>query len=141
MKGCVYHLKLLLTLASAVILGSKSRGTHDNISLFQILDSPNLEGQVPVCISPMNEADQLYPQALGGPNRKHRFQQFSVVATRVRCLGKFYRPFLNNRRVLWLHYPILSAAMSQFHVPFHRLLVTIHSLLNGMTVSYIYIYI
>jgi hypothetical protein len=28
-------------------------------------DSPNLEGQVPVCISPRNRVAQLYPQALG----------------------------------------------------------------------------
>jgi hypothetical protein len=41
-----------MDLASAVILGSESRGTRDHISLSQIRDSPNLEGQVPVFISP-----------------------------------------------------------------------------------------
>jgi hypothetical protein len=30
-------------------------------------DSPNLEGQVPVFISPRNTVAQLYPQALGYP--------------------------------------------------------------------------
>jgi hypothetical protein len=40
--------------ARAVILGSKSSGTHDQILLSQIRDSPNLEGQVPVFISPMD---------------------------------------------------------------------------------------
>jgi hypothetical protein len=30
-----------------------------------IWDSPNLEGQVPVFISPRNRVAQLYPQALG----------------------------------------------------------------------------
>jgi hypothetical protein len=40
----------LLALASAVILGSESRGTHDHILLSHILDSPNLEGQAPVFI-------------------------------------------------------------------------------------------
>jgi hypothetical protein len=47
-------LQLLLVLASAVILGSDSRVTHDHILLPQIRDSPNLEGQVPVFLSPRN---------------------------------------------------------------------------------------
>jgi hypothetical protein len=61
----VCRLKLLLVLASAVILRSESRGTHDYILLSQIRDSPNLDGQVPVFISPRNRVAQLYPQALG----------------------------------------------------------------------------
>jgi hypothetical protein len=55
---------LLLVLASAVILGSESRGTRDHILLSQIRDSANLEGQVSVFISPRNRVAQLYPQAL-----------------------------------------------------------------------------
>jgi hypothetical protein len=47
-------LQLLLALASAVILRSESRGTHDHILLPQIRDSSNPEGQVPVFISPRN---------------------------------------------------------------------------------------
>jgi hypothetical protein len=47
-------LQLLLALAGAVILGSESRVTHDHILLYQIRDSPNLEGQVPVFISLRN---------------------------------------------------------------------------------------
>jgi hypothetical protein len=43
------------------ILGSESRRTHDRISLSQIRDSPNLEDQVPVLISPRNRVAQLYP--------------------------------------------------------------------------------
>jgi hypothetical protein len=43
---------LLLALASAVILGSESHGTHDHILLSQIRDTPSLECQVPVFISP-----------------------------------------------------------------------------------------
>jgi hypothetical protein len=61
----VYRLQLLLALASPVILGSESRGTRDHISLSQIRDSPNLEGQVPVFISARSRVAQLYPQALG----------------------------------------------------------------------------
>jgi hypothetical protein len=52
-------------MASTVILGYKSRWTHDHNLLSQIRDSPNLEGQVPVFISPTNKVAQLYPQALG----------------------------------------------------------------------------
>jgi hypothetical protein len=39
-RGWVCHLQLLLALASAVILGSESRGTRDPILLSQIRDSP-----------------------------------------------------------------------------------------------------
>jgi hypothetical protein len=51
-KERVCRLQLLLVLASAVLLGSESRGTHDHILLSQIRDSPNLECQVPVFIFP-----------------------------------------------------------------------------------------
>jgi hypothetical protein len=43
---------------------SKFHSTHDHILLSQIQDSPNLEGLVPVFISPRNMVAQLYPQAL-----------------------------------------------------------------------------
>jgi hypothetical protein len=52
MRGHVCRLQLLLVLASAVILGSESRGTHDHSLLSQIRDSPTLDGQVPVFIFP-----------------------------------------------------------------------------------------
>jgi hypothetical protein len=64
-RGWICRLQLLLGLASAVILRSEPRGTHDHILLSQIRDSPNLEGQVPVFISPRNRVARLYPQALG----------------------------------------------------------------------------
>jgi hypothetical protein len=64
-RGWVCRLQLLLVLASTVIHRSDSRGTHDQILLSQIRDSPNLEGQVPVFISPRNRVARLYPQALG----------------------------------------------------------------------------
>jgi hypothetical protein len=55
------RLQLLLAFASAVILGSESRGTYDHFLLSQIRDRPNLEFQVPVLISPRNGVAQLYP--------------------------------------------------------------------------------
>jgi hypothetical protein len=58
MSGRVYRLQLLLVLASAVILGSKSLETRDHILLSQIRDSPSLKGQVPY----------LYPQGTGWPS-------------------------------------------------------------------------
>jgi hypothetical protein len=58
-------LQLLLILASAVTLRSESYGTHDQILLSQIPDSSNLEGQVPVFISPRKRVARLYPPALG----------------------------------------------------------------------------
>jgi hypothetical protein len=61
----VCRLQLLLVLVSAFILRFESRGTHDHILLSQIWDSTNLEGQVPVFISPRHWVAQLYPQALG----------------------------------------------------------------------------
>jgi hypothetical protein len=64
-RGCVCRLQLLLVLASAVILRSESRGTHDHILLPQIWDSPNLEGQVPTFTSPRNRVARLYPHTLG----------------------------------------------------------------------------
>jgi hypothetical protein len=62
MRGWVSRLQLLLVLAGAVILGSQSGGTHDHILLSHIRDSPNLEGQVPVFISPRNRVARLYPR-------------------------------------------------------------------------------
>jgi hypothetical protein len=55
----------MLALTGAVILRSKSRGTHD-ILLSQIRDFPNLEASpVFVFMSLRNRVAQLYPQALG----------------------------------------------------------------------------
>jgi hypothetical protein len=64
-RGWVYLLQFLLVLVSEVILEAESRGSHDHILLSQIRDSPNLEGKVPVFISPRNGVAQLYPQAVG----------------------------------------------------------------------------
>jgi hypothetical protein len=47
MRGLVYNLQLLLALASAVILGSESRGTRDHILLSQVGNFPQPEGPGP----------------------------------------------------------------------------------------------
>jgi hypothetical protein len=64
-RGWVCHLQLLLALASAVILRTKSLGTQSHILLSQVRHSPSLEGQVPVFITRRNTVTQLHPQALG----------------------------------------------------------------------------
>jgi hypothetical protein len=64
-RGRVCLLQLLLVLASAVILGSESRGTHDRILFSQVRDYNELEGQVPAFISHRNRVVQLDPWALG----------------------------------------------------------------------------
>jgi hypothetical protein len=62
-RVCNLLVQLLLGLAIAVTLGSKSRRTHGHI-LLSHLRLPNLEGQVPVFISPRNRVARLYPRAL-----------------------------------------------------------------------------
>jgi hypothetical protein len=63
-RGWVCRIQLLQAFAIAVTFGPESLGTHGHILLSQIRDSPNLEGQVPIFISPRNRVAQLYPQAL-----------------------------------------------------------------------------
>jgi hypothetical protein len=58
MRGWVC--RLLLALANAVILGSESRWNHGHVLQSEILDSPNLEGQIPVFICPRNRVARLY---------------------------------------------------------------------------------
>jgi hypothetical protein len=64
-RGWDCRLQLLLVLARAIILRSESRGIHDHILLSQIRDSSNLEGQVPIFISPRDRVAQLYLKVLG----------------------------------------------------------------------------
>jgi hypothetical protein len=57
-RGLVCRLQLLLACASAVPLGSESRGTRD-ILLSHIRLSPNLVGKVPIFIIPNDKVTQL----------------------------------------------------------------------------------
>jgi hypothetical protein len=93
MRGWVYCLQLLLVLTSAVILRSESCGTDNRILLSQIRDSPNLEGQVPVFISPRNRVVLLYPQALSSlllTSTSHRamVEAFGPASTRAFTQGQ-----------------------------------------------------
>jgi hypothetical protein len=62
MRGFVRCLQFPLGLASAVILRSEFRGTHDHILLSQIRDSPNLEGQVLIFLSAGTEWPSYTPR-------------------------------------------------------------------------------
>jgi hypothetical protein len=55
-RGCACHLQLILV--------SESCGTRDHILLFQTRNSSNLEGQVPIFLSPRNRVAQIYDQAV-----------------------------------------------------------------------------
>jgi hypothetical protein len=55
-RGCTFQFLL-----GAAFLRSESHGTHEHILLCLFLRLPNLEGQVPVFISPRNRVAQLYP--------------------------------------------------------------------------------
>jgi hypothetical protein len=95
-KECFCRLKLLLVVASAVILKSESRMIHDHILLSQIRDSPKLEGQVLLFISPRNRVAQLrvYPQALGSfasppTTRRAMVEVFEPASTRDLILNFF----------------------------------------------------
>jgi hypothetical protein len=89
-RGRVCRLQLLLALASALILRSESSRPH-HILLSQIRDSPSLEGQVPLFISPRNGVAQLYPQALGA---------LSVVSYDSQGYGGGTRPRLHMGLVI-----------------------------------------
>jgi hypothetical protein len=58
-RGSVFSFQLLLGTASTVCLWSESHGTQGQILLSQFWDFPNLEGQVPECISPRNRVVHL----------------------------------------------------------------------------------
>jgi hypothetical protein len=64
MRGWVCRLKLLLVLASAVILRPESRGTHDHILLSQIRDSSTWRAGPRIYIS-QEQGDPVIPQAEG----------------------------------------------------------------------------
>jgi hypothetical protein len=83
MRGRVCCSQFLLILASAVILGSESRGTYDHILLSKIRDSPNLEGQVPY----------LYPPGTGWPSYTPRhWVPFSPPPTNLRDTVEVFEP-------------------------------------------------
>jgi hypothetical protein len=83
---------LSFTIDAAVILRLEYHGTDDYILLFQIRVSPNLEGQVPVFISPRNRVVQLYPKhwvPFSSPltTRRAKVEIFKPATTAIRRVG------------------------------------------------------
>jgi hypothetical protein len=64
-RGQVCRLSLLLALASAVTLGSESRGTHDHILLTQIQDSPQPGGPGHRIYIPQEQGCPVIPPGTG----------------------------------------------------------------------------
>jgi hypothetical protein len=75
----------VLVLASAVILRSDTLGTCDHILLSQIRDSPNLEDQVRVFISPRNRV----PFSSTPTTRRATVEVFDTASTRKERVGSF----------------------------------------------------
>jgi hypothetical protein len=82
-RDWVCRLQFLLGLASAVILGSKSRGTRDHILLSQIQDPPNWRARFPY----------LYPPGTGWPSYNPRhWVPFSSLPTIRRTTVEVLEP-------------------------------------------------
>jgi hypothetical protein len=91
-------LQLLLVLASAVILGSESRGTHDHILRSQIRDSPTWRARSPY----------LYPPGTGWPSYTPRhWVPFSSPPTTRRATVEVFEPASTRRN--WIDSPLRPA--------------------------------
>jgi hypothetical protein len=82
-RGWVCRLQWLLVLARAVILRSESRGTHEHILLSQIRGSPNLEGEVPVFISPQEQGGPIIPPGIEFPSAPFNSSAGRRLGTRL----------------------------------------------------------
>jgi hypothetical protein len=106
-RGFVCRLQLLLVLASAVILRSESHGTHDHILLSHIPDFPNLEGLVPIFISPRNRVTRLYPR---------QWVPFSSPPTTRRATVEVFEPFSTRDITLRLLTYLLTYSLTKVNV-------------------------
>jgi hypothetical protein len=87
-RGWICRLKLLLALASIIILSSESRGTHDHILLSQIRDSPPTWRAT---------SPYLYPPGTGWPSYTHRhWVLFSSLSTTCRATVEIFEPYSNR---------------------------------------------
>jgi hypothetical protein len=123
MRGWVCRLQLLLGLASAVILRSESRGTHDHILLSQIRDFPFRRLLLLGGVRPRLHTRYIHTHAhthLGtnpptflslqieglhrhGPYSKHCVIQLLYCCVHIRCLDDvFIEPLRSDDRLFWL---------------------------------------
>jgi hypothetical protein len=125
-RGRVCHLQLLLALASAVILGSESRGTRDRILLSQIRDFPSgrilrLAGSRWRCSNPPPHRIELRSKLVPLITLWHgsRRKQCSFI---VACV---YVAFVTQQRQLFTEAPLGRVYMPQYSTvaKFSRMLV------------------
>jgi hypothetical protein len=127
-RGWVCILQLLLALTSAVILRSEFRRAHDHILPSQIRNSRNLEGQLPVFITPRNRV--MNRSSLHGSLSSLSVTMENVCCLAVvtetwltkRCLSMDFRVYLlllermfdepldGNWFPLWVHYSSFQAS-------------------------------
>jgi hypothetical protein len=82
-RGQVCSVQMLLVLVRAVVLGSESRGTHDNVLLSQIRDFPNWRDRSPY----------LYPPGTGWPSfTPSQWVPFSLPRTTRRATVEVCKP-------------------------------------------------
>jgi hypothetical protein len=141
-RGRVCRLPLLLALVSAVILGS-------DILLSQIRDSPNLEGEVPVFISPRNSVAQLYPRQwvpFSSPRmaRRARVEVFELASTHGRWLSYLdvFRYIASVLTAQKTHFPtvLLWSSRAMIRV-IHRLMrAKCHDFFGFLITNYYYVF-
>jgi hypothetical protein len=112
MREWVGRLQLLQLLVSAVIFGSESRGTRDHILLFQIRDSPNLEEEVAVFISPRNRVPSYtsrhwVPFSSPTTNRRATLEVLEPASTR--CPPKSESELLYDWWFTSIHFILASS--------------------------------
>jgi hypothetical protein len=139
MGGWVCCLQLLLVLASAVILRSASSGIHDHVLLSRIQESPNLEGQVPIFISPRNRVAQLYPQELGSLLLyESQSQSFYSASTLPSCNSPAWTPTENT--IFYCQECVFTGPLpSNGSLIVERLCLLTHCLARGIHVTVIII--
>jgi hypothetical protein len=115
-RGWVCCLQLLLTLASAVILRSESRGTHDHILLSQIRDSPTWKARSPYLFPPGTGWPSYTPRhwvPFSSTPTTHRvplcIEQTEKLFPKIPLLYLAY-PLPSNGRLLRYHYSALQAS-------------------------------
>jgi hypothetical protein len=119
----VCRLQLLLVLASAVILGSETRGTHDHVLLSQIRDSSTWRARTPYLYLPGTErpsdtARHCAPFSSHANTHRATVEVFEQASTRESLLKKRGILFIGNNRYLrnytlstWQHLVTISVCV------------------------------
>jgi hypothetical protein len=85
--GQMCCLQLLLVFTSAVFLRSKSHETRDHVLLFWIWDSPTLEGQIPIFVSPETGWPSYTPRHWVNCSCTLSFSLHQILSYSLTCLN------------------------------------------------------